>query len=82
MILRPHSTPSFESYGTSSMKSIRAKPMTPRPIFRVAYVISSICLTGYEFMSMTSSSMRTVERIVPSSFFQSTSHPPLAVRFM
>src|SRR6266516_2593479 len=34
MILRPHSTPSLESYGTSSMNSIRAKPMTPRPNFR------------------------------------------------
>src|SRR2546425_1219407 len=37
---------SLESYGTSSMNSIRAKPMTPRPIFRVACVISSISLTG------------------------------------
>src|SRR5438034_1294296 len=82
MIFRPHSTPSLESYGTSSMNNIRAKPMTPRPIFRVAYVISSICLTGYAFMSMTSSSMRVVARIVPSSFFQSTSQRPAALRLI
>ena len=39
-------TPSSESYGISSRYNISARPITPKPIFRVARVISSIAGSG------------------------------------
>ena len=53
MILPPRSIASSESYGTSSIMSISANPMTPSPIFRFAFVISSIRESGNLLASIT-----------------------------
>ena len=42
-----------ELYGIFSFMSISAKPMIPKPIFLFPFVISSIFLRGYLFISIT-----------------------------
>ncbi len=53
-----------------------AKPMTPRPILRVSFVMRSISGTEYRLASMTLSRKCTATRTVSRSFAQSTSAPP------
>ena len=54
--------------------------MTPRPIRRLAFTVSSISGSGYGFTSMTSSRKRTDSRTTRSSSVQSTAHSPSACR--
>ncbi len=64
----PIEMPCSESYGMPSMISMSAKPMTPRPIFRLAWTMSWICCSGYWLTSITSSRKRTAVRTVFPSF--------------
>ena len=51
----PRSSASSAWYGMPMRRSMSANPMTPRPILRLAFVISSICFRGYLLTSITSS---------------------------
>ena len=63
----PRSSACWLSYGMPIRKSRSAQPMTPRPIRRFAFTVSSISGSGYGFTSMTSSRNRTDRRTTRSS---------------
>ena len=72
IIFSANSIASSELYGMPSFISISAKPMTPRPILRLAFVIVSICGSGNLFMSMTLSRKWMASFVVRRSFSQSS----------
>src|SRR6058998_932374 len=82
MTCSPIWTPASESYWTPSLKSMRANPITPRPIFRLSLVHFSIAAIGYLFMSMTLSRKCTEVRMDRSRCAQSISYRPSAVWVM
>ncbi len=61
--VRPISIAWSLSYGTPSVTSMSAKPITPRPILRVKCAISSMAGTAYLLASMTLSRRWTLNRV-------------------
>ncbi len=71
------STASHEAYGMPSFSNSSAKPIMPRPFFRVAAFISSITLMPVRLLSMASSRKRVPTRAACASPSQSI-HPSLS----